>query len=78
MCETELIIVDLMERHVHIQSLLELQKGTTADLENSLKQEKNLTRQLQVKVQSLQRHTTELEQSLRVCFMGNHSIGIGK
>ena len=55
-----------MERNTHLQSLLDIQKGTTADLENSLNQEKLLTKQLQLKVQSLQRSVAELEQKLRV------------
>ena len=68
-----------MERNSHIQSLLDIQKGTTADLENSLNQEKLLTKQLQLKVQSLQRSVTELEQKLRVkLILSDHQENGGK
>ena len=60
--------MELMDLNVHIQSLLDIQKGTVADLENSLNQEKNLSHQFQLKLQSSQRTITDLEQRLRVFF----------
>ena len=59
-------IVELLESNTHYQSLLQIQKGSIMEYENSLKQEKSLTNQLQLKIESLQRINGELEQSLRV------------
>lgn len=62
----KLKIVELLESNTHYQSLLQIQKGSIMEYENSLKQEKSLTNQLQLKIESLQRINGELEQSLRV------------
>ena len=62
----KLKIVELLESNTHYQSLLQIQKGSIMEYENSLQQEKSLTNQLQLKIESLQRINGELEQSLRV------------
>ena len=62
----KLKIVELLESNTHYQSLLQIQKGSIMEYENSLQQEKSITNQLQLKIESLQRINGELEQSLRV------------
>ena len=62
----KLKIVELLESNTHYQSLLQIQKGSITEYENSLKQEKSLTNQLQLKIEYLQRLNGELEQNLRV------------
>lgn len=64
-----------MEANAHFQSLLQIQQGTTTDLENSLRQEKALTNQLQLKLQSSQRLNTEAQQKMRVFSSVSFSLG---